>query len=171
MLRSMIVLDINVLSELMRPEPSAAVEHWLAEQPAVSLFISAITEAELRYGLALLPHGKRRAKLLVEAEAMLVEDFAGRILPFDSPAASAYAQIASERAQRALEVDAAERLSRTAVARVAQGLTDQRPELTARESWTDQRDALLQLDAAALSADIGLQRALGGGYEKDQKAP
>jgi len=93
----MIVLDINVLSELMRPEPSAAVEHWLAEQPAVSLFISAITEAELRYGLALLPHGKRRAKLLVEAEAMLVEDFAGRILPFDSPAASAYAQIASER--------------------------------------------------------------------------
>jgi outer membrane protein TolC len=46
-----------------------------------------------------------------------------------------------------------------------------RTELTATESWIDQRDALLQLDAAALSSDIGLQRALGGGYERDQTAP
>jgi len=46
-------------------------------------------------------------------------------------------------------------------------VTDQRAELAATESWMDQRDALLQLDAAALSSDIGLQRALGGGYQED----
>jgi multidrug efflux system outer membrane protein len=52
---------------------------------------------------------------------------------------------------------------------VRQGLTDSRAELTATESWIEQRDALLQLDAAALSADIALQRALGGGYEDPQR--
>ena len=93
----MILLDTNVLSELMRPLPATGVERWLGDQPAVSLFISAVTEAELRFGLALLPDGKRRAKLAAEVENMLAEDFAGRILPFDSAAAVAYAEIASER--------------------------------------------------------------------------
>jgi predicted nucleic acid-binding protein len=93
----MILLDTNILSELMRPKPAPAVERWLGEQPSASLFISAVTEAELRYGLALLPEGKRRAALLLAAEAMLAEDFGGRVLPFDSPAAAAYAQIAAER--------------------------------------------------------------------------
>ncbi len=55
----MIVLDTNVLSELMRPAPLANVVAWLAVQPAATLFISVITEAELRYGLALLPDGMR----------------------------------------------------------------------------------------------------------------
>ena len=50
----MILLDTNILSELMRPVPDASVERWLAGQPAASVFISAITEAELRYGLAIL---------------------------------------------------------------------------------------------------------------------
>ena len=90
----MILLDTNVLSELMRPAPSAAVENWIGLQPVASIFISAITEAELRYGLALLPEGRRQVQLLAKIEAMLAEDFAGRILPFDSPAASAYADIA-----------------------------------------------------------------------------
>jgi len=92
-----IVLDTNVLSELMRPTPSAAVETWLSGQPVAGIFISAITEAELRYGLALLPDGRRRNRLVAEVEAMLAEDFAGRILPFDSPAAAAYAHIAATR--------------------------------------------------------------------------
>ncbi|GLR66947.1 ribonuclease VapC [Acidocella aquatica] len=95
----MILLDTNVLSELMRPTPEAAVERWLAEQPAASVFISAITEAELRYGVALLPAGKRRSALAVTIEAMLVEDFGGRILPFDSQAAIAFAEIATARRQ------------------------------------------------------------------------
>jgi predicted nucleic acid-binding protein len=95
----MILLDTNILSELMRPTPEAAVEQWLADQPAASVFISAITEAELRYGLALMPPGKRRSALAVEIENMLGEDFSGRILPFDSPAAVAFAEIAAERRQ------------------------------------------------------------------------
>jgi multidrug efflux system outer membrane protein len=85
--------------------------------------------------------------------------------------ATSRAQIAAQRAQRLIEVDAAARLKLSAAARVRQGVTDLRAELTATESWIDQRDALLQLDAAALSSDIGLQRALGGGYERDQTAP
>jgi predicted nucleic acid-binding protein len=93
----MILLDTNVLSELMRPAPSAAVIAWIGRQSAASLFLSAITEAELRYGLALLPNGQRQRRLLDQVEAMLAEDFAGRILPFDRPAAAAYARIAAGR--------------------------------------------------------------------------
>ena len=95
----MILLDTNILSELMRAAPEAAVEQWLADQPAASVFISAITEAELRYGVALMPPGKRRSALAAEIENMLGEDFSGRILPFDSPAAVAFAEIAAERRQ------------------------------------------------------------------------
>ncbi len=93
----MILLDTNVLSELMRPAPNAAVEHWLTAQPDTSMFISAITEAELRYGAALLPSGKRRSALTTEIEGMLEEDFGGRILPFDRLAAQAFADIAANR--------------------------------------------------------------------------
>lgn len=95
----MILLDTNVISELMRPAPSVTVENWIGAQPAASLFIAAITEAELRYGLALLPEGQRQRHLIFQAEAMLTEDFANRILPFDSAAAVAYAQIAAARRQ------------------------------------------------------------------------
>jgi predicted nucleic acid-binding protein len=95
----MILLDTNVLSELMRPAPEKIVERWLASQPDASLFISAITEAELRYGAALLPPGKRRTTLASLIEAMLAEDFPGRILPFDSAAATSFAQIAATRRQ------------------------------------------------------------------------
>jgi predicted nucleic acid-binding protein len=92
-----ILLDTNILSELMRRLPEPAVETWIGAQPATAMFISAITEAELRYGLALLPNGHRRQRLLAQLEAMLSEDFAGRILPFDSAAAGAYASIAAAR--------------------------------------------------------------------------
>ncbi len=95
----MILLDTNILSELMRPAPEKRVEHWLADQPDASVFISAITEAELRYGVALLPPGKRRSILAAVIEDMLNEDFTGRILPFDSAAAVAFAEIAANRRQ------------------------------------------------------------------------
>ncbi len=81
----------------MRPAPDAAVEHWLTAQPDASMFISAITEAELLYGAALLPSGKRRSALTAEIEGMLEEDFGGRILPFDRLAAQAFAAIAAAR--------------------------------------------------------------------------
>ena len=83
--------------------------------------------------------------------------------------ASTRAQIAARRAQRLIEVDAAQRLQASASARVRQGLIDSRTELAATEALIQQRDALLQLDAAAVTADIGLQRALGGGYQSAQR--
>jgi toxin FitB len=92
-----ILLDTNVVSELMRPAPAPEVENWLGAQPAAFLFISAVTEAELRFGVALLPAGARRERLAEAMEDMLAADFAGRILPFDSAAASSYARIASDR--------------------------------------------------------------------------
>jgi outer membrane protein, multidrug efflux system len=82
--------------------------------------------------------------------------------------AASRAQISAQRRQRLIEVDAALQLQSSAAARVRQGITDSRTELAATESWIEQRDALLQLDAAALAADIALQRALGGGYESPQ---
>jgi len=83
--------------------------------------------------------------------------------------ATTRAQLEAQRAQRAKQVDAALRMTRTAAARVRQGITDARSELMATESWLDQRDALMQLDSAALSTDIALQRALGGGYESPRQ--
>jgi outer membrane protein, multidrug efflux system len=74
-------------------------------------------------------------------------------------------QIQAQRDQRMQQVEAAQRLRETAAARVRQEVADSRTVLMATESWIDQRDALLQLDAQALSADVALQRALGGGYE------
>ena len=102
----MIVLDTNVVSELMRPSLNPAVESWIANRPAASLFFSAVGEAELRFGLAIMPAGRRRDALASEIEAMLRDDFADRILPFDSGAACAYADIAASR--RAIGRPAAE---------------------------------------------------------------
>jgi multidrug efflux system outer membrane protein len=85
--------------------------------------------------------------------------------------ASTLAEIAAQRTQRAIELEAALELKASAAARVRQGVTDSRMELTATESWLEQRDALLQLDAAAVAADIGLKRALGGGYERTKTTP
>ena len=102
------LLDTNILSEVMRPAPEPAVEQWLAAQPDASVFISAITEAELRYGAALLPSGKHRATLTAEIEGMLKEDFRGRILLFDSSAAQAFEILASERRQAAKPISQAD---------------------------------------------------------------
>ncbi len=93
----MIILDTNVVSELMKAAPAERVLGWIAAQPASALYTTSITEAEILHGLALLPTGKRRNALESAAEAMLSEDFAGRILPFGSDAAHAYARIAADR--------------------------------------------------------------------------
>ncbi|WP_342629202.1 type II toxin-antitoxin system VapC family toxin [Nguyenibacter vanlangensis] len=93
----MIVLDTNVISELMKPEPDKRVLGWVSSLPMSGLFITTVTQAEILYGLALLPHGRRRDGLIGAARAMFDEDFSGRILPFDGDAAHAYADIASER--------------------------------------------------------------------------
>jgi toxin FitB len=93
----MIVLDTNILSELMRPAPSEAVQRWVAEQPVTNLFTTTITQAEIFFGLALLPEGRRRSDLLIAAEQMFAEDFADRLLAFDTPAAIEFATIAATR--------------------------------------------------------------------------
>ncbi len=93
----MILLDTNVVSELMRPAPTEAVLAWFAAQDAADLYLSAIGEAELRRGAAMLPAGKRQKQLQAAIDAMIAEDFAGRILPFDSAAAQAFVLVFLER--------------------------------------------------------------------------
>jgi predicted nucleic acid-binding protein len=92
----MIVLDTNVISELMRDRPARTVLTWLDDQFASTLFITAVTEAEIWTGIAVLPLGRRRRGIGAAADRAF-EIFAGRILPFDSDAARAYATIAAER--------------------------------------------------------------------------
>ena len=93
----MLVVDTNVLSELMRPTPDARVASWVAKRATSTLHLTAISEAELRFGLTVMPPGKRRDGLVKGLERILHTGFANRILPFDSAAASAYAEIAAVR--------------------------------------------------------------------------
>ena len=93
----MIVIDTNVVSELMRARPDPTVLAWFAGHAAETLFLTAISEAELRIGAAILPAGQRRDHLVGAIDAMIDQDFAGRILSFDSPAARSYAEIAAAR--------------------------------------------------------------------------
>jgi predicted nucleic acid-binding protein len=93
----MIILDTNVLSEVFRPDPSDAVIAWLGAQEPLSVFITAITQAEVLDGLEVLPDGKRRKRLFEAIEKVLVEEFLGRILSFDEDAARLYPKIVSGR--------------------------------------------------------------------------
>lgn len=89
----MIVLDTNVVSEAMKPQPNEAVRDWLNRQAAETLFLSSVTLAELLFGIHALPTGKRR-ELLDQALAELLELFGPRVLPFDTDAARHYASLA-----------------------------------------------------------------------------
>lgn len=93
----MIIVDTNVVSELLRPIPDPRVEQWLAAQDGYDINLTAISEAELRYGIAIMEHGRRRKALADAIDRILGEDMAGRILPFDSAAAGEYATIAATR--------------------------------------------------------------------------
>ena len=79
----MILLDTNVVSEPLRPEPNPRVIEWIDAQPLETLFLSAITVAELRACVALLPAGKRRSGLQQNLEKQVLPLCAGRVLPFD----------------------------------------------------------------------------------------
>src|SRR6266436_9692654 len=92
----MIILDTNVLSETLRPTPSARVLEWMRSEPASALFTTAIAQSELLYGIALLPEGRRRQSLESVVDLIIAEDLAGRVLPFDS-AAREFADIAASR--------------------------------------------------------------------------
>ena len=89
----MILLDTNVVSEPLRPAPDTRVIDWIDAQPLETLFLSAITVAELRAGVALLPAGKRRSGLQQNLEKRVLPLFAGRVLPFDLACTPAYAEL------------------------------------------------------------------------------
>ena len=89
----MIVLDTNVVSEAMKPEPNPAVRAWLNDQAAETLYLSSVTLAELLFGIAALPAGKRK-DMLAQALDGLMGLFRDRVLPFDTDAARHYAELA-----------------------------------------------------------------------------
>jgi toxin FitB len=90
----LIVLDTNVVSEAMKPAPDAAVRAWLDAQVAETLYLSSVTVAELLFGIAALPAGRRK-NLLTEAVEGLLALFGGRVLAFDIDAAVHYAELAT----------------------------------------------------------------------------
>jgi toxin FitB len=92
-----IILDTNVISELVRPAPSPVVLRNLRLLPSHDLYTTAITEAEIRFGLAILARGRKHSAPRNQLELILGQEFAGRILPFDSAAAGAYAAIVASR--------------------------------------------------------------------------
>ena len=92
----MILLDTNVVSELMRKSPDASLKAWITDHPVEGLFFSAVGESELRQGAAIMPAERRRETLVSEIETMLQAAFENRLLPFDSRAARAYADIAAK---------------------------------------------------------------------------
>jgi predicted nucleic acid-binding protein len=89
----MIVLDTNVVSEAMKPEPNPAVRTWLNTQVAETLYLSSVTFAELLFGIRALPAGNRKL-MLGQALDGLMGLFKGRVLPFDVDAARHYADLA-----------------------------------------------------------------------------
>lgn len=92
----MIMLDTNVISESLRPAPETRVLDWINEQAIETLYLSAITVAELRFGAALLPSGKRKTKLRNSLENKLLPLFTGRVLPFDIAVTKVYAEVMSQ---------------------------------------------------------------------------
>ena len=95
----MILIDTNVVSEAMKPEPHPSVRDWLDAQAAETLFLSSVTIAELMFGIGMLPRGKRKDNLAAALNGAL-ELFGARILSFDTEAARRYADLAV-RARRA----------------------------------------------------------------------
>ncbi len=89
----MIVLDTNVVSEAMKPEPHPAVRAWLNDQVSETLYLSGVTLAELLFGIAALPAGKRKDRLAQTLDG-LMGLFRDRVLPFDTDAARHYADLA-----------------------------------------------------------------------------
>lgn len=88
----MIVIDTNVISELWKVEPNSNVLAWIDAQAIETLYLSAVTVAELRYGLATMPEGKRRTIYQDRLEREVLPAFAGRVLAFDLDTSKTYAE-------------------------------------------------------------------------------
>lgn len=104
----MILLDTHVISEPLRREPEPGVIEWIDAQALETLYLSAITVAELRSGIALLPAGKRRTGLLESLERRVLPLFTGRVLPFDLPCTQTYAELIAKAQKAGLAIAAAD---------------------------------------------------------------
>lgn len=104
----MILLDTNVISELWRLRPDPAVLAWVDAQAIETLCLSAITVAELRFGVAAMPEGRRRAVFYERLEREVLPAFSGRVLPFDLQASQAYAELMSKARGQGLAIGMAD---------------------------------------------------------------
>ena len=93
----MIVLDTNVISELARRAPDSGVLSWLDSLDVSEVGTTAVTAAELQYGVTRLPDGHRKRELAVVIRGILTEDFHGRVFPFDERASVRYADVVADR--------------------------------------------------------------------------
>lgn len=98
------LLDTNVLSELIRPRPHSTVVAWFEAQNELQIYTSAITQAEMLAGMAVLPAGKRKEALAVAIDKMFVQNFIGRNLAFDAAAAHEYALLVADRKNAGLPI-------------------------------------------------------------------
>jgi toxin FitB len=101
----LIVLDTNVVSALMQRDPDPTAVAWLDDQPAESIWTTAITVFEVRFGLELLPSSRRRRQLEAAFSRAIAEDLEDRVLPFDTDAAREAAGRAAERQRAGRRVD------------------------------------------------------------------
>jgi len=90
------LLDTNVVSELVRPRPDAGLVEWLAERDEDQVFLSVVTLADLRYGIARLPVGRRRRSLEEWLSGEILQRFEGRILPVDDDVALTWGEVTAE---------------------------------------------------------------------------
>ncbi len=129
----MIVVDTNVLSELWRVAPDPKVLAWMDAQVVETLFLSAITVAELRFGLAAMPQGRRRTIYQERLEREVLPAFSGRVLPFDLDASKAYAELMARARAAGLSIGNADGyIAATAAARgLLVATRDTRPFLAA----------------------------------------
>jgi predicted nucleic acid-binding protein len=104
----MILLDTNVISEPWKPKPDPRIVEWIDAQAVETLYLSSVTVAELRFGIASLPAGSRRKILHERLEGELLPVFAGRVLPFDLAASSAYAELMSKARTAGLAINMAD---------------------------------------------------------------
>jgi predicted nucleic acid-binding protein len=111
-----IILDTNVLSALMQTGPDPAVVRWVDQQPADSVWLTSVTVFETRFGLALLPKGRRRTALERAFDSVLADDLSNRVADFDAIAAAGAARLADERQRRGRTID----LRDTLIAGIAQ---------------------------------------------------
>lgn len=104
----MMVIDTNIISEVMRPQPNPSVIAWLDQQETAHLYVSTVTLAEIRYGLAVMPKGERQQRLTVQFDAYIDRAFEGRVLDFTAEAAKRYAEIMANRRRLGLPMSMAD---------------------------------------------------------------